>query len=84
MKALTWKAVFASMNPSPLFEAVAMFGEGLALDGADDSALPKRPANERSHAKEADRSSKRSATCCASQTTRIASKRDAQSIRMCG
>ncbi len=94
MKSLTWKSIFASMNPSPVFEAVAMFGEGLAMNGdesgsneidrADDSLVPKRPTNERSHAKQADLSSKRSATCCASQPTRIASQRDAQSVRMCG
>jgi hypothetical protein len=27
MKASTWKAVFAAMNPSPVFEAVAQFAE---------------------------------------------------------
>jgi hypothetical protein len=27
MKAITWKAVFAAMSPSPLFEAVANFAE---------------------------------------------------------
>ena len=91
MKALTWKALFASMNPSPVFEGVAMFAEGLAIDrdescsnGVRDDALSKRAANERSRAKEADFSSKRSATCSASQPTRIASKRDAQSVRMFG
>ena len=31
MKALTWKEVFASMNPSPVFEALAMLAEGLAI-----------------------------------------------------
>jgi hypothetical protein len=48
MKDLTWKAVFASLNPSPVFEVVAIVAEGLAMngdeprskeiDGADDSA----------------------------------------------
>jgi hypothetical protein len=92
MKALTWKAVFASMNPSPVFEAVAMFGEALAMDGdesraseiegAVDSAIPKRLPNERLHSREADLSSKRSATWFAGQPTRIATKRNAQSVRM--
>jgi hypothetical protein len=27
MKATTWKAVFASMSPSPVFEAIAEFAE---------------------------------------------------------
>ena len=31
MKALTWKEVFASMNPSPVFEALAMLAEDLAI-----------------------------------------------------
>lgn len=31
MKALTWKEVFASLNPSPIFEAVAMLAEDLAI-----------------------------------------------------
>jgi hypothetical protein len=30
MKATTWKAVFASMSPSPVFEAVAEFAELMA------------------------------------------------------
>jgi hypothetical protein len=48
MKALAWKAVFASLNPSPVFEVVAIVAEGLAMnddesgskenDGADDSS----------------------------------------------
>jgi hypothetical protein len=46
MKALMWKAVFATMNPSPGFEAVAMFGEELAINGngldRNKSALTKR------------------------------------------
>ena len=33
MKALMWKAVFATLNPSPVFEAVAIFGEELAING---------------------------------------------------
>jgi hypothetical protein len=36
MKALTWKAVFASLNPSPVFEVVAIVAEGLAMN-ADES-----------------------------------------------
>jgi hypothetical protein len=91
MKALTWKALFASMNPSPVFEGVAMFAEGMAISGDESHsygpcvrALSKRAGNERSRAKEADFSSKRSAACCASQPTRIASKRNAQSVRMSG
>jgi hypothetical protein len=30
MKTLTWKSMFAALNPSPLFEAVAAFAEALA------------------------------------------------------
>ena len=33
MKALTWKEVFASMNPSPVFEALAMLAEDSAIKG---------------------------------------------------
>ena len=91
MNALTWKAVFASLNPSPVFEAIAMFGEALAindnescsneLDGAD-SAVPKRKACERLPAREAHSSSRRSATWSASRPTRIGTNRNAQSVRM--
>jgi hypothetical protein len=52
MKALAWKAAFAALNPSPIFEAVAMFAEKLPMkdeecsskeiNGAIDLALPKR------------------------------------------
>jgi hypothetical protein len=31
MKALTWKAVLATLNPSPVFEAVATFSEELTM-----------------------------------------------------
>ena len=92
MRALTWKAVFASMNPSPVFEAVAMLGEELAINGdecraneidvAVDSAVLKRLSDERPRSREADLSSKRSATWSAGQPTRIATKRNAQSVRM--
>jgi hypothetical protein len=91
MKALTWKAVFASMNPSPVFEAVAMFGEALAInrdeyraneiDGPVDSAILKRLPNERPRCRDADLSSKRSATWSPSRPTRIATERNAQSVR---
>jgi hypothetical protein len=47
-----WKAVFAALNPSPIFEAVAMFAEKLPMkdgecsskeiNGASDLALPNR------------------------------------------
>jgi hypothetical protein len=33
MKTLTWKALFATLNPSPVFEAVAMLAEELAMTG---------------------------------------------------
>ena len=33
MNALTWKEVFASLNPSPVFEVVAVLAEGLATNG---------------------------------------------------
>jgi hypothetical protein len=94
MKAITWKAVFASMNPSPVFEAVAMLGEELAINGdelcaneideAVDSAVLNRLSNERLRSREADPSSKRLATWSASQSTRIATKRNARSVRMRG
>jgi hypothetical protein len=35
MKTLTWKEMFASLNPSPIFEGVAMLAEELAFK--DDS-----------------------------------------------
>ena len=40
MKALKWKEVFASLNPSPVFEAVSMLAEGLAMNG-DESVQKK-------------------------------------------
>ena len=48
MKALTWKEVFASMNPLPVFEAVAMLAEDLAIKGDESykqevTELPYRP-----------------------------------------
>jgi hypothetical protein len=33
MKALTWKAMLASLNPSPVFEALAGIAEELAMNG---------------------------------------------------
>jgi hypothetical protein len=52
MKGLVWKVVFAALNPSPIFEAVAMFAEKLPMkddessskeiNGASDLAPPKR------------------------------------------
>lgn len=30
MTTLTWKSMFAALNPSPLFEAIAAFAEDLA------------------------------------------------------
>jgi hypothetical protein len=84
--------VFSSMNPSPIFEAVAMLGEGLASNGNEscaneidavvDSANLKRLTDERLHSREAALCSKRPATWFASQPTRIATKRNAQSVRM--
>jgi choline dehydrogenase-like flavoprotein len=47
VKAQTWKEVFASLNPSPVFEAVAVLAEVLAIDGidnlriADGSVMPR-------------------------------------------
>ena len=40
MKATTWKAVFATMSPSPVFEAIAEFAE-LRADHRR-GALPKQ------------------------------------------
>jgi hypothetical protein len=86
MKTLTWKTVFASMNPSPVFEAVAMFGEGLAMNGdecrTDDPAMSKQAAPDRLQTREAVRSSRRSATWSACRSERIATIRDARPIRM--
>jgi hypothetical protein len=86
MKVLTWKAVFASMNPSPVFEAVAMLGEGLAIEGdecrADDPAMSKQAATDRLQTREAVGSSRRSATWSACRSERIATTRDARAIRM--
>ena len=52
MKGLAWKVAFAALNPSPIFEPVAMFAEKLPMkdeesnskeiNGANDLALPKR------------------------------------------
>lgn len=62
MKALTWKAMFATWNPSPVFEAVAIFAEGLAMssdkscskeiDGENDFALAKAEGNRTAHMEE--------------------------------
>ena len=51
MKALTWKNLFATLNPSPVFEAVAIFAEGLAMNS--DAAQPMKiaAANAFAHAK---------------------------------
>jgi hypothetical protein len=52
MRTLSQKALLAALNPSPVFEAVAIFAERLALncdesgpskiDGAGNFALPKQ------------------------------------------
>jgi len=39
MKTLTWKSMLATLNPSPLFEAVAAFAEELAT--RDRKICPK-------------------------------------------
>jgi hypothetical protein len=47
MKALTLEAVLATLNPSPLFEALAFVGEKLANDNGFDrnkTAPPREPA----------------------------------------
>ena len=59
MKALSWKSVFATLNPSPVFEAVGMLAEEFAMKGERpihrrltalaDSKVPKREAHTRSH-----------------------------------
>jgi len=33
MNALNWKSLFAALNPSPIFEVVGLFAEGLATSG---------------------------------------------------
>jgi hypothetical protein len=53
MKAATWKAVFAAMSPSPVFEAVAEFAEAMVdqrrrapfKDRITLHALPVRSGN---------------------------------------
>jgi hypothetical protein len=40
MKVLTWKAVLTTLNPSPIFTAVASFAEMLAMNG--DGFDPKK------------------------------------------
>ena len=46
MRTLTWKAVIKTLNPSPVFEAVAMFAEELATNdsrfGQNKSAITRR------------------------------------------
>jgi hypothetical protein len=46
MRTPTWKAVIRTLNPSPVFEAVAMFAEELATNdsrlGQNKSAIAKR------------------------------------------
>jgi hypothetical protein len=37
MRTLSSKALLAGLNPSPVFEAVAIFAEGLVLNGASES-----------------------------------------------
>lgn len=41
MKSLTWKSIFATLNPSPLLEAIAAFAEEL-------STSDRRPARNNS------------------------------------
>jgi hypothetical protein len=40
MKVVTWKAVFAGMNPSPVFEAIADFVDAMS-NGRDRVPLKK-------------------------------------------
>jgi hypothetical protein len=62
MKALTWKAVSSALNSSPVFAAIAMFTEGLAMTDdesrskeigvANDCALPRRNRQMSMHTRE--------------------------------
>jgi hypothetical protein len=52
MKALTWKAVFASLNPSPGFEVVATLAEGLAMNGDESRSKETEGADDSSAALE--------------------------------
>jgi hypothetical protein len=47
MKAATWKAVFAAMSPSPVFEAVAEFAEVIVQMDSEQSRSRKHPAGPR-------------------------------------
>jgi hypothetical protein len=51
MKAVTWKAVFAAMSPSPVFEAVAEFAEVMADEGRSAMVDKHRSRMETSNAK---------------------------------
>lgn len=42
MKAATWKAVFAAMSPSPVFEAVAEFAEVIVQMDSEQSRSRKQ------------------------------------------
>jgi len=52
MKALTWKAMFASLNPSPVFEVVAILAEGLAMNGDESRSRETEGADDSSAALE--------------------------------
>ena len=47
MKTLTWKTIFAALNPSPLFEAIAALAEELATR---DRQICPRPSTRREEA----------------------------------
>lgn len=46
MKALTWKEVLVALNPSPVFEVMEMFAEGLVIRGGERRANKIGGANE--------------------------------------
>jgi hypothetical protein len=52
MKALTWKAMFASLNPSPALEVVAILAERLAMNGDEARSRDTEGADDSSAALE--------------------------------
>ena len=46
MKGLAWKVAFAALNPSPIFEAVAMFAEKLPMKDDESNSKEINGAND--------------------------------------
>ena len=52
MKAPAWKAMLAALNPSPVFQAVAIFAEEMAANDTDLIELNRQVQGEACHAAE--------------------------------